>query len=204
MVSTSYCKCCSANSSSVEKGDSMQEIPVRVNHVAMVFKADIYYGMSSDKEWESLMPSGYHSGFIRLNASSSPFEPSLYHQLHCLNNLRKIYMGPSWAGDDIKEWHVKHCLNFIFRAVLCNGDTTLEPSFQYELNDGRLIPATHGVNVTHRCRDWTVVRSFAEGNYRLYKDVPFNITAHIVPGEYSTVVRSLNDVLMTYSRSWSG
>lgn len=176
-----------ADRSSVDKSQIMQGIPIPADSVAMIFKADTYYGMSSGREWDSLMPSGYHSGFIRLNASSNPFEPSLYHQLHCLNNLREIYMEPGWTGDDNKEWHVKHCLNYLLRAVLCNGDTTLEPSFLYKLDDGRLVPASHGVNVTHRCRDWTTVRSVVENNYRVYKDVPFNITAHIKTGIFLLV-----------------
>lgn len=81
-------------------------------------------------------------------------------------------MGPGWEDNHAKDRHVKHCLNFILRAVLCNADTTLEPSFKYKRHDGRIVPAASGKNVVHRCRDWTMVRSFAENNYRTYKDIP--------------------------------
>lgn len=140
--------------------------------------------MQSDQDWDSLMPVGYQSGFVRLDASNAPFEPSIYHQLHCLNNLRNIFMQPGWANDTHKEWHVNHCLNYIRQTILCTGDITLEPSFEYTLRNGNRVPASHGSDVAHVCRDWTTVRSFSENNYRLFKDVPFNISTPQVPGKF--------------------
>lgn len=137
--------------------------------------------MLADEDWESLMPDGYHYGFIRLNSSSKPLEPSIYHQLHCLNTLRKIYMEPGWASDDQKSWNVRKCLNFIRQAILCNGDITLEPSFEYTLDDGRHVPGAHGMDVAHKCRDWTRVRTFTEDNHRTFESVPFKFTHSNVP-----------------------
>ncbi|KAF8900264.1 hypothetical protein CPB84DRAFT_1962444 [Gymnopilus junonius] len=157
-----------------EEIHNLGEIPLSRAPVAMIFVADKHYGMQADEEWESLF--GDNSGFIRLDAVSNPFELSLYHQLHCLNGLRKLLIHPGWEGDEEKEWHFRHCLNFLRQAILCNGDTTLEPSFQYELENGTSVPASHGTNVAQECRDWTAVRSFVENNGRSFRDIPYNLS----------------------------
>jgi hypothetical protein len=141
--------------------------------------------MQSDSDWDSLF--GSHKGFVRLDASSNPFEPSVYHQLHCLNGLRNIFMQPGWADNKNTNWHVNHCLNYLRQAILCNGDTTLEPSFLYRLKNGKYAPAAHGTGVVHECRDWTAVRRFAENNYRQFKDIPFKITLNATKGNTHTL-----------------
>ncbi|KAK4059943.1 hypothetical protein Trihar35433_10487 [Trichoderma harzianum] len=53
--------------------------------------------------------------------------------------------------------HVEHCLGYIGRALLCNGDDTLEPPFTKKDADGNiLLSAVNGQGHQHSCRDSTL------------------------------------------------
>jgi hypothetical protein len=67
---------------------------------------------------------------------------------------------------------IQHCLNYLRQAILCNSDTTLEPSFPYILPDNTSTSAASGIGVVHKCVDWTQVRSFVEANQIKYSGVP--------------------------------
>jgi len=120
-------------------------------------------GKEADDEWHSLFPPG--NGFITfgLPSPSSPdqqqtklFGFSMFHQLHCLNSLRRaLEAGYGVASpSSMQEFnhpesfhHVHHCLHYLRQALLCSGDPTLEPEADHS------IGGVAGVGVTHTCRD---------------------------------------------------
>ena len=131
-------------------------------------EATPFYDIHNDDDWNTIFPNGYSTGFVRLGKGAKFYEPSIYHQMHCLNILRQSIVHHDWSNATNQErvlWHVHHCLNMIRQAILCNADSTLEPSFFYRLNKGKNESAASGLDVLHTCRDWTQIRAYAESNF---------------------------------------
>lgn len=129
----------------------------------------------AEEEWSALFPSQPTHGWVRLGPEGRPFLVTAHHQLHCLESLRRIFTAASCTTDapaDV-DWHVQHCLNGLRQAVLCNADTALEPSFEYQLADGSTSPAATGMGVDHVCRDWSQMDDYIEGNRREWLGKPF-------------------------------
>ncbi|KAF9447769.1 hypothetical protein P691DRAFT_670776, partial [Macrolepiota fuliginosa MF-IS2] len=138
------------------------EVPIKIDQVAQFVGANAHYGMGADDEWESLLPSNHFSG-VRLDPTNVHRQYiSVYHQLSCLNTLRQLYMNPGWENDTKKEGAAHHCMNILRQAVLCNADTTLEPSHMEKLSNGKAVPAASGMDVFHVCRNWEQLRTLFE------------------------------------------
>lgn len=92
------------------------------------------------------------------------YDVSMYHQLHCLSQIREYMFLLKYAVDDnctkvqevkhnlldSREHHIEHCLDYIRQAIMCAGDMTLE--WPREEDDGRR-DAVDGWGVEHRCVD---------------------------------------------------
>lgn len=81
----------------------------------------------------------------------------VFHQLHCLDELRKA-LAPEYYGDDA-GMHVSHCMEHLRQAVMCNVDVstvywTWSEPLKKNLADAR---------VAHTCRDFGAVKEWAEG-----------------------------------------
>jgi hypothetical protein len=138
------------------------EVPLDLKPVVQLVDANAHYGMSADEEWASLFPSNHATG-IHLDSHGGAGQfISVYHQLSCLNALRKLYMNPGWAADQTKQDTVDHCLNVLRQAVLCNADTTLEHSHPETKANGKEVAAASGMDVLHMCKNWEELRSSAE------------------------------------------
>ncbi|KAF5329905.1 hypothetical protein D9758_018700 [Tetrapyrgos nigripes] len=151
------------------------KLPILVNTAALRVEANDYYNIHSDQEWSSLFTPlpGYPFGFVQLESEEDGtkafFEPAVYHQMHCLDILRQMIVHHDWsdrASEERAIWHVNHCLNMVRQAILCNADTTLEPSYIFDVVNGRNQSAASGLDVMHVCRDWSQIRSYVEENYR--------------------------------------
>lgn len=73
----------------------------------------------------------------------------LYHQLHCLNALRRIAYGSTYyrsdgkqgnasrSGDDLgsQELHINHCVDILYQALICSGHVNLLTSHWVETQD---------------------------------------------------------------------
>ncbi|KAI0701952.1 hypothetical protein BC835DRAFT_1321895 [Cytidiella melzeri] len=146
--------------------------------VALVLEDSRHYALASpdaDAEWESVYPGG-GLGFVRLGPNKRFFSLSMYHQMHCLDSLRRAILGQSGhhagRGDDEKRErrgvfkpkrdieHSAHCLNYLRQTTLCASDLTLEP----EIEEGSQ-EVGEGLAVTHVCRDWSKVHEFVKGNW---------------------------------------
>ncbi|KAJ7214265.1 hypothetical protein C8J57DRAFT_1096591 [Mycena rebaudengoi] len=105
-------------------------------------------GSQADAQWAALIPPS--GGLIRLGPQNELFMVSMYHQLKCLDIIRRDYvegsMGKVWVSPQ-----TRHCLNYIRQMVLCRGDKRLE----------RVVDpfGEHAVQVRGKqtCRDWTMV-----------------------------------------------
>ncbi|KAH7927397.1 hypothetical protein BV22DRAFT_285265 [Leucogyrophana mollusca] len=140
--------------------DHPTRLPINLPYVALEIEDTQRYGVSNPEAWPEwrntdLFPRG--NGFVRLGEQGRAFGVSMFHQMHCLQMIRKAVIEPNSA-----DVHTHHCLNLIRQAVLCASDTTLDP-----LNvddDGKLI-GTDGIGVTHVCRDWEKVYDFVRANH---------------------------------------
>ncbi|KAH8646942.1 tat pathway signal sequence, partial [Tricladium varicosporioides] len=56
----------------------------------------------------------------------------VFHQLHCLNSLRKIAYGKYYNkstvdahGTSLREIHVNHCVDILMQALMCSGNVNI-------------------------------------------------------------------------------
>ncbi|KAH0009838.1 hypothetical protein KCU78_g10560, partial [Aureobasidium melanogenum] len=141
----------------------------------------------TDAAWNALLPEG--RGFVYVPESEKYSLPpgektfygeiysvSLFHQLHCLGQLRKYYwllidgvtsnstslrpmvdglLGPS--GE-----HVSHCFDYLRQTLQCAGDMALEWPRKEE--DGSRF-AVDGWGIPHECRSWDHIVDYMKGSY---------------------------------------
>lgn len=130
----------------------------------------------NDQAWSSLMPDGdgfivipnntrqgYHLPPGKSTRHGEVYDISLFHQLHCLANIRAhTYTLQAALGRDnwqeiydilLKkgEDHVFHCFDYIRQALMCAGDLTVE--WPRTEPDGRRF-AVDGWGITHECKSW--------------------------------------------------
>ncbi|KAG1735293.1 uncharacterized protein EDB91DRAFT_1007658, partial [Suillus paluster] len=86
--------------------------------------------------------------------SGRMFGVSMFHQIHCLQMIRKALINGS-------RCHSGHCLNFLRQAVLCNADTTLDPFF---VDPDGTMTGTDGLGMTTVCRNWAQVYAYTVEN----------------------------------------
>ncbi|OJT15472.1 hypothetical protein TRAPUB_7343 [Trametes pubescens] len=116
--------------------------------VSMYFEPTIHYQLNSteaDAEWAALVPT--NGGIVHVGPERQPFMLSVFHQLRCLDILRRAYISHAEEPDAVAV----HCLNYIRQMVLCRRDTILEPVVD--------IGSAHAVQAwrTLTCKDWRKV-----------------------------------------------
>ncbi|KAJ6529061.1 hypothetical protein DFH09DRAFT_156562 [Mycena vulgaris] len=105
-------------------------------------------GSQADAQWEALIPA--NGGLIRVGPQNKIFMVSIYHQLKCLDIIRRDYVERSVRKTGTAPL-TRHCLNYIRQMVLCRGDRRLECVVDPF--------GEHAVQVrgTQTCRDWSKV-----------------------------------------------
>lgn len=121
------------------------------------------HGPNASTAWSRVYPNGF--GFVRLGAGRRILCVSMFHQLHCIEKMRRALDDPDDPVATIP--HLQHCMNYIRQMVLCGADLTLEPEDYDEAN--RRNEAT-GVGVTHSCRDWSVVYDTVNENFARWSE----------------------------------
>lgn len=151
---------------------------------------------SHDENWSSLTPP-HSAGFIFHPVTETFYAVSMYHQLHCLNSLRKnvakginpctgylspinsLSTGPQLILTPGLIAHANHCLDYLREAILCHADVTLEPVRNVYVDEeisegnhprGHIDQVAMGWNVDHRCSDWTFIREYLEDNYSTWPE----------------------------------
>ena len=116
------------------------------------------HGPDAEASWRGLYADGL--GFVRLGPERRILCTSMFHQLHCVEKMRRAFDDPDDPIASIP--HLQHCMNYIRQMILCATDLTLEPE-EHNPETGRTEAS--GIGVTHVCRDWTVVYETLNNNY---------------------------------------
>jgi hypothetical protein len=114
-------------------------------HVALQLDNNVRYGLHSSPEWSSLVPG---DGHIYLGADHEPVMVSMFHQLRCIDVVRRQLAIPR------RNRHAElaqHCMNYLRQMILCRGDSFLDP-YQYPSRISGVDP-----NPIRQCWDWEVV-----------------------------------------------
>ncbi|KAF2753750.1 hypothetical protein EJ05DRAFT_514692 [Pseudovirgaria hyperparasitica] len=108
--------------------------------------------VQSDEDWRLLFP--LRGARFTSEDEARPFTLSVFHQLHCLASIRRVYFdlqtGEGSAIDASTHGHIRHCIDFLRQVVMCNADRTKE------------IYGTDSFEAQHMCYDWDEVLESTE------------------------------------------
>ncbi|EXJ59213.1 hypothetical protein A1O7_06645 [Cladophialophora yegresii CBS 114405] len=100
------------------------------------------------------------------------FVLSMYHQMHCLIMMRKMFMTMSPEGkvvagmspaEDISNGHLNHCFDYLRQAILCAGDTALD-HYAWDETGPEPVYGVNGWGATHVCRKLDKIEEFVNEN----------------------------------------
>jgi hypothetical protein len=98
----------------------------------------------------------------------------MFHSLHCINAIRKelssvFYNGTRYLsehkhelpafvfGNNWQATHFDHCLDRLRQAVMCHGDMTPSPLYNFEG-----YPLVLGKSGSHTCRRFEPIRAWMD------------------------------------------
>ncbi|KAH7927016.1 hypothetical protein BV22DRAFT_1061761 [Leucogyrophana mollusca] len=139
--------------------DHPASLPIHLPYIALEIEDTKKFGISDPEAWvewrtTDLFPRA--NGFVRLGKQGRAFGVSMFHQMHCLQMIRKAVIEK-----DTADAHTHHCLNLLRQAILCASDMTLDPM---NVDENGVLVGTDGVGVVHVCRDWEKVYDFVRTN----------------------------------------
>ena len=112
-----------------------------------------HYGIAepeADDEWNALTP---NNGIIYLGLEKRPFSISMFHQLRCLDIIRKSIRDRASKGPSNLD---NHCLNYLRQMILCSSPTEVD-----------LFSGLNGqipIYSMRTCNNWSAVYSEVQGN----------------------------------------
>lgn len=126
-----------------------------------------HYVVDSDEgaeEFANLLPSGGH--VVHVGEEPSTYTVSMFHQLRCLDILRKEYIiEPPRPPSPLAE----HCMNYFRQMFWCHPNLRLE-SMRYPPYIENHSPAgatTQGYDTV--CNDWRTLYNEAEKNHAAFE-----------------------------------
>ena len=130
----------------------------------------VHYDLGTDLgilEWNNAtLPGPNYDGVVWLTVEGGerkPFTFSLFHQLRCLNIVRESLMARRRPPYIEPNRLAVHCVNYLRQMVLCRADLTLE-SARHPVGPNTVVS-----DVTHVCRDWSVIWDEVEGNQSYHR-----------------------------------
>ncbi|KAJ7840997.1 hypothetical protein B0H13DRAFT_1731986 [Mycena leptocephala] len=104
-------------------------------------------------------------------------ELDVYHELHCLNTIRKALdpmYYPEWDTTKVQyaRDHISHCVEWIRSSIMCHSDISVVV-WQWDARANYTMPRT---NVPHTCRNFDAIQEWAREN-SLEGD--FDFTVHV-------------------------
>lgn len=142
----------------VDRGDGYPETsPIQLENVLLQVEESVHYTFDfpdAFAEWAELQQQIPGTGTVRIGEHHRGFTLPMFHELHCVENLREEVLGQGNNRNKKRYgWgHVQHCANYLRQWALCRADLTLEPgdftlrNFTWERR-----------GATHECRDWSAV-----------------------------------------------
>ncbi|KAF5353575.1 hypothetical protein D9757_013710 [Collybiopsis confluens] len=94
--------------------------PIHTHRIHTTLEDSVHFQLSDDAEWDSLVP---QDGLFHLEKGGETLSIGMFHQLRCLNILRRRQLDPDGADEDV----VRHCLNYLRQAVLCRASPRVDP-----------------------------------------------------------------------------
>lgn len=88
----------------------------------------------------------------------------VFHQLHCLNEIRKqIYRDhyPTQHSQSEQLEHADHCVDMLRQVLMCHGDVSIQT---YEWIDDYRWPWPR-FHTEHECRNWDAITEWAGQRY---------------------------------------
>ncbi|CAJ0543619.1 Ff.00g038420.m01.CDS01 [Fusarium sp. VM40] len=137
-----------------------------------------YYGASPSAEaaWKKLMDpylvqiSSAEAARISRPTSQISENPDyyitsldVYHQLHCLNDIRKMVRDYNTTDGNLgrlQTMHKFHCIDSIRQSLMCNADLSLI-HWYWAPQVGKNFP---NATTTHICRKWSIIEEWALGH----------------------------------------
>lgn len=86
------------------------------------------------------------------------FTLSMFHQLHCLDEIRKSLDPEAYPDHDWTGQHRRHCVGILRQAVMCNGDISMDV-VQWSEKLQMMLPRP---DVLHSCRNFERIRDWAK------------------------------------------
>ncbi|KAN0098113.1 protein of unknown function (DUF3328) domain containing protein [Tylopilus felleus] len=127
--------------------------------VHLAFEDSIHYGLdtpTSDAEWLSLAP---NEGLIYLGDEHQVFSISMFHELRCLDIIRKGIVQTIDGNITIPTQLMQHCLNYIRQMIFCRSNTMLTGFVQSTDAD-----KPHSFLSIQECNDWAEIFKEVERN----------------------------------------
>ncbi|KAJ7256413.1 hypothetical protein C8J57DRAFT_1344653 [Mycena rebaudengoi] len=84
------------------------------------------------------------------------FALDVFHQLHCLDYLRK-QLSPGYNHTQVSHSHVRHCVGAIRQALMCSADIS---TIVWQWSDKHQM-AEQRDDIVHVCRDFDRIRDWA-------------------------------------------
>ncbi|EJD00200.1 uncharacterized protein FOMMEDRAFT_170189 [Fomitiporia mediterranea MF3/22] len=152
----------SSNTSFSFSGDDFpRTLPIGpLGRVKAFRENSIHFSLEDDAEWEAAVPG---DGLIYLGKQRRPFMVSMFHQLRCLDIVRREIVSVAHSGKpDISPASDlgQYCVNYLRQMAMCRGDLDLDVIM------GWPHPAVYP-DLTE-CSDWEVVYKEVEMNQAMY------------------------------------
>ncbi|KAF8921794.1 hypothetical protein CPB85DRAFT_1200432, partial [Mucidula mucida] len=114
-------------------------------------------GPDSDEEFAKLIPSTGHLVHLQTDRDKpEPYTVTLFHQLQCLDVLRRQYSGDHPSTPE----RTQHCLTYLQQSILCRPHIGLEVAKNAAANARRSYEMV--------CNDWEAVYAEAARNWEVY------------------------------------
>jgi len=147
--------------------DYPDALPLSTRAVRMLVEESIHFSITDSEaadEWLWTAPVG--DNHVRLGPDQRLFTVAMFHELHCLRNIRAAMVLPASTRLHIQTLgHINHCLNYLREWTLCNADVTLEPGDFTQRNF-----SVDQVGTSHTCTDWMPLYKLEEKNWLEWKE----------------------------------
>ncbi|KAJ7910447.1 hypothetical protein B0H13DRAFT_2661031 [Mycena leptocephala] len=139
---------------------------------------DLYnFGISQiPKSQAALLPNKTHP--IPGDEGNYIVELDVFHNLHCLNMIRKGLHADYYKDDAMEIDHLDHCIDWIRQALMCAGDTSVVV-WQWDPKQNK---TTFQGDVAHTCRNFDKLRDWGK--------------SHRIRTHYDTSVRIEDDIVI--------
>ncbi|KAH9932592.1 uncharacterized protein B0H18DRAFT_31175 [Fomitopsis serialis] len=109
--------------------DFPKTFPVDAGPVQTTFEESVRYSLSApeaEDEWLWTAPL-VGDNHVRLGPEKRMFAVPMFHELHCLRNIRSAMVDGLDSMGPVGQGHIHHCFNYLRQWTLCEADVSLEP-----------------------------------------------------------------------------